>query len=269
VEKIAMSPFLRPLGEAGPLVSALALGTVKIGRNQGVKYPTRFELPSDGEVSRLLGLARELGINLLDTAPAYGSSMARLGSLLPGNRHDWIIVSKVGERFIDGRSHFDFSQRATMRDVEESLRLLGRDYLDAVLIHSDGDDQRILGQEGVVDALEQLKEQGKIRAHGISGKSVEGGLLALERLDLVMVTCNLGYDGELAVMGRAAQLGKGVLIKKAFDSGHGVSKGVEQSLRHVYAQPGVSSIIVGTVNPEHLRENVEIARRILEEDPPH
>jgi len=76
-------------------VSPLGLGTVKFGRNQQVKYPTAFELPDDKQVLNILALARDLGINLLDTAPAYGLSQQRLGKLLSG-RQDWIIVSKVG-----------------------------------------------------------------------------------------------------------------------------------------------------------------------------
>ena len=66
--------FLRPLGDTGLTVSALGLGTVKIGRDQGVKYPTAFSIPDDDAVRNLLARARELGINLIDTAPAYGRS---------------------------------------------------------------------------------------------------------------------------------------------------------------------------------------------------
>ena len=63
----------RALGQTGLNVSCLGLGTVKFGRNKVVKYPREFSLPSDDEVSALLELANGLGINLLDTAPAYGS----------------------------------------------------------------------------------------------------------------------------------------------------------------------------------------------------
>ena len=139
---------LRPLGSTGIAVSPLGLGTVKLGRNQQVKYPTAFELPSDEQVTELLGLARELGINLLDTAPAYGSSQERLGQLLGTGRKDWVIVSKVGEIFEHGASRFDFSFDHTIATVEQSLVTLNTDYLDCVLIHSDGDDLRILELEG-------------------------------------------------------------------------------------------------------------------------
>ena len=68
----------RPLGSTGIDVSVLGLGTVKIGRNQQVKYPTGFKLPDDKAVVELFELAHALGINFIDTAPAYGSSEQRL-----------------------------------------------------------------------------------------------------------------------------------------------------------------------------------------------
>ena len=95
---------LRPLGSTGVRVSPLGLGTVKFGRTEQVKYPSRFELPSDSEIESLLDLAHDLGINLLDTAPAYGTSQERLGRLLGVRRPDWVIVSKVGEIFENGVS---------------------------------------------------------------------------------------------------------------------------------------------------------------------
>ena len=100
--------WLRALGKTGLQVSALGLGTVKLGRDQGVKYPATYTLPDDRSAARLLDTARELGINLLDTAPAYGSSEQRLGRLLAGQRRHWLLCSKVGEEFVDGQSRFDF-----------------------------------------------------------------------------------------------------------------------------------------------------------------
>lgn len=190
----------RPLGSTGLSVSPLGLGTVKLGRDQGVKYPNGFTIPDDQQALQLLGLARELGINLLDTAPAYGSSEQRLGPLLRGQRQDWVIVSKVGEEFDNGLSHFDFSAAHTRRSVERSLKRLETDYIDLVLVHSNGDDLSILREEGVYETLAELKQAGLIRGFGFSGKTVEGGLLALERGDCAMVTYNLGEQQERAVL---------------------------------------------------------------------
>ncbi len=257
---------LRPLGSTGIEVSPLGLGTVKLGRNQQVKYPRAFDLPSDGQVIELLGLARELGINLLDTAPAYGSSQERLGRLLGPRREEWVIVSKVGEIFEHGRSRFDFSFDYTITTVEQSLATLHTDYLDCVLIHSDGDDLNILEQEGALDALRELKRRGLILSHGMSSKTVEGGLRVVDEMDVVMATCNLEYNAELPVLAAARERRRGVLIKKGLMSGHiEGEEGVRRSFRHVFSQPGVTSMIVGTINPIHLRDNVRLLGQVLDD----
>ena len=256
---------LRALGSTGITVSALGLGTVKFGRNQGVKYPRGFALPSDQQIRDLLAQARELGINLLDTAPAYGSSEERLGRLLPPAQSHWLISTKVGETFQQGQSVFDFSAAATQTSVERSLRLLRRESLDLVLIHSDGDDERILQQTDCLQTLLTLKARGWIRAVGMSSKTVAGGLLAVTHCDVVMVTYNLLSTAELPVIRRAQQAGKGVLIKKGLLSGHlqqiqvPAADPVAASMRLLLSEPGVSSVVIGTLNPAHLQANVAAA----------
>ncbi|MBL4821415.1 MAG: aldo/keto reductase [Gammaproteobacteria bacterium] len=258
----------RPLGQTGIVVSSIGLGTVKIGRNQGLKYPGRFDIPDDKHVVRLLGEARRLGINLLDTAPAYGESEKRLGELLT-NRHDWIICTKVGEEFDQGKSTFDFSSSHVKFSVERSLKRLKTDYLDIVLVHSDGNDEDIINKSDCFDALQNLKERGLIKAYGMSTKTVAGGLLAAENSDVVMVTYNPVEMVDGLVIDHAARFGTGVLIKKGLSSGHLMSltgddsDSVEDSVRFIFQKPGVSSIVVGTIDPGHLRENVRDAIEVL------
>jgi aryl-alcohol dehydrogenase-like predicted oxidoreductase len=183
---------------------------------------------------------------------------------LPGSRQDWVIVTKVGEIFEEGVSRFDFSAAHTRASVERSLRRLRTDYLDVVLIHSHGDDLAILQQEPVLEALLGLKQEGKVRGIGMSSKTVEGGLQVVERCDLVMATCNLDYNEELPVLQAAAEQGKGVLIKKGLMSGHVAGEeGVRRSMEFVFSQPGVSSMIVGTINPDHLTSNVRLLESVL------
>ena len=257
---------LRPLGSTGIMVSPLGIGTVKFGRNQQVKYPYPFNIPEDKAVRNLLAITANLNINLIDTAPAYGNSEIRLGRLLPGPRDRWVIASKVGEFFEQGRSYFDFSANTTRLSVENSLRRLRTDYLDLVLIHSDGNDLHILNEEGALESLRQLKQEGLIRAYGMSSKTVEGGVRVVEMCDLVMATCSLEYDEELPVLQAAERLKKGVLIKKGLQSGHICSKEwVRRSMSFIFTQPGVSSIIIGTINPEHLRQNVAIVNELFEQ----
>lgn len=257
---------LRALGSSGIAISPLGLGTVKIGRDQQVKYPNQFSIPSDDEVVALLELAWSLGINALDTAPAYGNSEQRLGQLLP-NRHDWVYVTKVGEVFEDGQSSFDFSAKGTRRSLERTLQRLRRDYVDLVLVHSDGDDMRIIEQEPVLETLDKLKQEGLLKAFGMSTKTVEGGRWCVEYCDAVMATYNPAYTDELPVLLRAEELNKGVLIKKGLQSGHADTAagggGVEAALRFVFDQPAVHSVVVGTINPDHLRQNVATTEAIL------
>ena len=253
----------RALGSTGIEVSVLGLGTVKIGRNQQVKYPSAFDLPDDKAVLDLLALTKDLGINLLDTAPAYGTSEERLGKLLTDREH-WVICSKVGEEFEDGRSSFAFDGQSVRNSVERSLQRLKTDYLDIVLIHSDGNDLDVLNNTDCAETLELLKQEGLIRGIGLSGKTVEGGLLALQRLDLAMVTYNSENTHEEAVIEYAAEHGKGALIKKALNSGHlpATEQGTQSALDFVLNKRGVSSAIVGTIDPKHLRSNVEAVSAI-------
>lgn len=253
----------RALGATDIEVSVLGLGTVKLGRDQGVKYPAHFRIPDDGEARDLLALARDLGINLIDTAPAYGNSEERLGPLMKGQRDHWVICSKVGEEFVDGESQFDFSPAHTRFSIERSLRRLDTDRIDLVLVHSDGNDETIIREHGTLEALADLKQEGKIRAFGMSTKTVAGGLLAAQHSDCVMVTWNHADQSEVAVVDYCREHNKGVLIKKALASGHlgGGEDPVESALRMILGHSGVSSVIVGTINPHHLRANVAAAMR--------
>jgi aryl-alcohol dehydrogenase-like predicted oxidoreductase len=257
---------MRPLGNTGLQVSALGLGTVKLGRDQAVKYPDSFTIPDDRSAASLLARARDLGINLIDTAPAYGNSEERLGKLLAGQRGDWLICSKVGEEFEGGQSHFDFSPEHTRQSVQRSLRRLNTAVIDIVLVHSDGNDLHIIREMGTLEVLEQLKQEGLIRAFGMSTKTVEGGLTAAAVSDVVMLTYNLDSREELPVLDACASLGVGALIKKALASGHLARQyqdPVQASMDLVFAHPATSAAIVGTITPAHLQANVDAVRRVV------
>lgn len=255
----------RQLGSTGIEVSVLGLGTVKLGRDQEVKYPSGFTIPNDNEVRDLLALTRELGINFIDTAPAYGNSEERLGQLMT-NPNDWVIMTKVGEIFENGKSSFDFSAEHTRMSVERSLKRLKRESLDMVLVHSNGDDMHIINNEGALEELDRLKQKGLIQSYGMSTKTVEGGLWIVENTDVVMATLNLSDDSDLPVIARAAELNKGVVIKKGLQSGHADKSagggGVEQAFDYIFKHQGVSSAIVGTINPKHLKQNVDVVNRV-------
>ncbi len=259
--------WMRPLGSTGLETSAVGLGTVKLGRDQGVKYPRGFTIPDDRSAAALLSQARDLGINLIDTAPAYGNSEQRLGKLLRGQRDAWLICSKVGEEFDNGSSHFDFSPQHTRHSVQRSLQRLGTDRIDIVLVHSDGNDLAIIEESGTLETLADLKSQGLVRAYGMSTKTVGGGLAAARACDVVMLTYNLAHREERPVLDACQQLGKGALIKKALASGHLAADQddpVQASMDLVFSHPATSAAIIGTITPAHLEANVMAARRAVE-----
>lgn len=244
----------RALGRTGLTVSPLGLGTVKFGRNQGVKYPTAFALPDDAQAAHLLDVAAELGITLLDTAPAYGSAEERLGGLLAGRRERWVLCTKAGEEFEDGRSRFDFSPKALAASLERSLKRLRTDRVEILLLHSDGEDLAHLQVDGALEALFRLKERGLARAVGISSKTLAGGQLAAHLADVVMVSYNPAYTDEAPVIAEAARRGCGVLVKKALNSGH-LGASAADALRFCLGTEGVSSVVVGSLSEANLRAN--------------
>ena len=273
-----MSAYLtqrKIITDTGLAVSALGLGTVKLGRDQGVKYPDAFKIPDDAQALNLLAQAWDLGINLIDTAPAYGHSEQRLGQLLPKLNKDWVIATKVGETFDadSGESHYNFTAEFIQQSIQQSLNNLRRDVLDIVLIHSDGNDRHIIQHEGALEVLNDLKQQGLIRATGMSTKTVEGGILALQQSDIAMVMHNVGYQDEQAVLDQATADNKAIFIKKAFGSGHlvhgdadidhsGIDP-IQANFDIIYQNPAVASIIVGTITPKHLIDNVNKAIKAL------
>lgn len=242
------------------MFTSLALGTVKLGRNTGVKYPTPFDLPSDEQAADLLALAAELAITTLDTAPAYGIAEERLGRLLSdrNDRDRWTLCTKVGESFDPETSisAFDFTAAGVRTSIERSLERLRTDRLDLVCIHSDGNDLDIFHRSDAVETLRELKASGKVLAIGASTKTIEGGLWSAEHLDATMITLNARELSERVVAERAAEVGTAVLVKKALASGHDTSSPVDQ-LRAVLGTKGVTSVVVGTISPDHLRENAK------------
>jgi aryl-alcohol dehydrogenase-like predicted oxidoreductase len=270
---IPMSAYLtqrKIITDTGLAVSPLGLGTVKLGRDKGVKYPNAFNIPDDAQALDLLTQAWDLGINLIDTAPAYGHSEQRLGQLLPKLNKDWIIATKVGETFDAalGTSHYNFTAEFITQSIQQSLKNLRRDVLDIVLIHSDGNDQHIIQHEGALEVLNDLKHQGLIRATGMSTKTVEGGLLTLQQSDIAMVMHNLDYQDDQAVLDQAAADNKAIFIKKALGSGHLVRDNsgldpIQANFNTIYQNPAVTSIIVGTITPKHLIDNVNKANKAL------
>ena len=119
---------MRDVGQTGLKVPPLGFGAFKIGRNEGVKYPTPYDLPDEAAVGRLLNSILDLGCTLIDTAPAYGLSEARIGQAIGHRRGEFVLSTKVGETFEDGQSNLRFlsGRRAQQPGSQPGIPANGR-----------------------------------------------------------------------------------------------------------------------------------------------
>ena len=235
------------------MLSPIGFGAFKIGRNEGAKYAQAYELPDDENVDRLLNSLPDLGINYIDTAPAYGLSEERIGRAISHRKPEFVISTKVGETFLNGRSTYDFSERAVRESIARSRERLRVDALDIVFIHSDGNDLHVLHETAAVETLVSLKDEALIKSVGFSGKTVAGAQSALEWSDAIMVEYHLNDRSHEAVIAEAAKRGVGVVAKKGLASG---TLDAAKAIQFVLKNPGVTSMVIGGLDLEHIRENV-------------
>ncbi len=248
----------RPLGRTGLCVAPVGLGTVKIGRNEGVKYPKGFSLPTDKEVAALLDRALELGVNLIDTAPAYGTSEERLGAFVKAHRAEIVLATKCGEFFEKGVSRWDFSKKALERQIAASLKKLRTDAVDVLLLHSDGRDEDVLAQ-GVMTLI-AARKRGQARTIGISAKTTEGIEEAMGVVDVVMAPFNRADRKLEGALKAARKAGVGVLAIKTVEQGRAVDPAA--AVAFVAGQAFVDAAVVGTLNPAHLEAAVRAVEAI-------
>ncbi len=252
----------RSLGRTGLTVSPVGFGAFKIGRNEGIKYADGYDLPDDDSCARLLNDVLDLGIDLIDTAPAYGVSEERIGRHLAGRRDEFTLTTKAGETFENGVGRYDFSAESIDASVDRSLSRLRTDRLDVVFVHSDGDDQAILDTGDALDVLVRRRDRGDIRSIGFSGKTVEGHLAAIATgvVDCLMVEYHELDPTQGPVLKTAADSGVGVLVKKGLASGRLTP---ETAIPFCLSGPAVASIVIGSLRRDNLARNLEIARDAL------
>ena len=148
----------RKLGNSGLDVSVIGLGTNNFGN------PKR--IPDPAQSARVVHKCLDVGINFIDTAISYGQgqSEVHLGEALKGRRHEAIIATKYNLTKLEGQ----WPRDRVMQEVEKSLRNLQTDYIDLYQLHNPSQD---LSHEEVLEPLNELVEQGKVRAIGASNYS--------------------------------------------------------------------------------------------------
>jgi aryl-alcohol dehydrogenase-like predicted oxidoreductase len=153
----------RALGKTGQKVSVISLGTHQFSGEWDKEF-------SSAEVSRILERARELGVNLLDTAECYGNHVveSRIGDALQKRRHEWFIATKFGHAYADGASKKSdaWTASAVRRQLEGSLKALRTDCIDLYQFHSGANTD--FDNEGLWTMLNAQVRAGKIRFLGVS-----------------------------------------------------------------------------------------------------
>ena len=146
----------RTLGKSNLQVSALCLGTMMFGDQTG-----------QDEAAAIVADARAHGVNYIDTADVYtkGASESMLGTLLAGQRHDWVLATKLGNKMSDRVNEGRYSRAWMLREVEASLQRLQTDRIDILYLHRD---RAGLNLEEPLYALKHLIDSGKILYWGIS-----------------------------------------------------------------------------------------------------
>lgn len=170
----------KPLGDSGIFASVVGLGAWVLGGGQLWGQDT-----DDTESIRAIQKAIDLGINLIDTAPAYGFGRSEVvvGKAIKGRRDKVIIATKGGLWWDDARGSFfaDFDGKKIYRslrpdtlriEVENSLKRLGVDGIDLYQTHWPSVPPDFTAIADTMAALLSLKDQGKIRALGVSNVSV-------------------------------------------------------------------------------------------------
>lgn len=152
----------RRLGRTGLDVSVVGVGTWQFGGEWG----PAFEQPA---ADAILGRARELGINLVDTAECYGDHLSEelVGRAIRADRDEWVVATKFGHRF---RAPFEredlWSASEVVAQLDASLTALGTDRVELYQFHSGSDE--VFDNDELWEALRAQVQVGKVRSLGIS-----------------------------------------------------------------------------------------------------
>jgi len=273
------------LGKTGLEVTRLGFGAMEVrgSRIWGGRPVT------DAQAETILNAVLDEGINFIDTANDYGRSEEFIGKYLAHRRKEYYLATKCGCTVVRKDENTDETPHVWTRDnlfrgLNESLQRMKTDYIDIMQLHNPPVEET--EKNNLVDALTEMQQQGKVRFISISTTLphlpiyLEWGVFATFQIPYSA----LERDHEDWIS-RSAQAGIGTIIRGGVARGEtGVGLGnvdrwkkFEEAgldallepgesrtaflLRFTLSHPHVETTIVGTLYPEHLRENIAAAQR--------
>jgi aryl-alcohol dehydrogenase-like predicted oxidoreductase len=277
----------RTLGRTGIEATVLGFGAMEL---RGADSGRRRRPITPEQAGRVLNDVLDQGINYIDTSIDYGTSEEFIGQFISDRRGEYFLASKCGclvgapPAAPDQRQPHVFTRENIVAGVDQSLRRMKTDYLDVVQLHA-SPSMETLEAEDVVTTLLELKAAGKVRFIGSSSTlpNIEAHV-ALDVFDVFQIPYSALERDHEAVITEAADHGAGTVIRGGVARGEpGAGNGAEDvwaayeradldsladgasrsefMLRFTISHPALSTTIVGTLNPDHLAENVAAATK--------
>lgn len=274
----------RTLGRTGLQVTPIGYGSMEL-RGDRVWSGRPVD---DAEAGRVLNEVLDQGINFIDTAYSYGIAEALIGKHLAHRRDEYLLATKCGREVIDRGDHVDtphcWDRRFLEESFDESLRRMKTDYVDLLQLH--GPMPENAERESLVAFLQGLKQAGKVRWIGISSfLPAVPHFIRSGEFDTIQMPYSALERAHESLIAEAAVQGAGVIVRGGVGRGEpGAGLGQQDQwefwnrarmdelledgesrtgfmLRFTLSHPDISTIIIGTKNPSHLRDNVAQARR--------
>jgi aryl-alcohol dehydrogenase-like predicted oxidoreductase len=276
-----MAVAQRQLGRTGLHVTTLGYGAMEL------RGAPRARDITEAQAETILNAVLDAGINYIDTSIDYGLSEERIGRYIAHRRAEYSLASKCGclvgapSAPRGQRSTHVFTRDNVIAGVEQSLARMKTDYLDIVQFHQ-SPSRETLEEHGALEALLELRESGKVRFIGMSGTlphlmdHITMGVFdvfqipysAVEREHEAAIAANARSGAGIVVRGGAAKgaptEGKQAGLQwERWQRAHlddlldGMTA-MEFILRFTFSNPDLDTTIVGTINPAHLQNNLDI-----------
>ncbi|HWR44908.1 aldo/keto reductase [Sporomusa sp.] len=238
----------RVLGQTGLTVSRLCFGGLTIG-------PLQSNRPLAEGVA-VIRAAFDSGVNFIDTAELYGT-YPYIREAIASAPQDIIIASKS----------YAYTYEDMRSSVETACREINRDYIDVFMLHEQTSRMTLKGHAEALSYLCDAKQQGLIRAAGVSTHTIDvvRAAAVIEEIDVIHPIINIKgigiTDGTteemLSAIRFAADCGKGIYAMKALGGGH-LNNMADQAFSWVLSQSGISSVAVGMQTIDEVILNAEV-----------